>query len=172
MLFATAAYAADGPATPIKHRITGLFSPDREADLREAIKKLPDLTLVSVDFENAEATFQYDSAKIFQNAKPEQIIERLDGMLKSVSHHSFGVRPLLAIPKEKLMRIEIAVLGLDCKGCCFGAYDSIYRMDGVEQVTVSFKEGRVMAWIDPAKTSRDALMAALKKRNVTLAPNP
>jgi copper chaperone CopZ len=60
------------------------------------------------------------------------------------------------------------VLGLDCKGCCLGAYESIAKIEGVEQATASFKLGLVTALIDPAKTNRAALETALKQRNVTL----
>ena len=41
-------------------------------------------------------------------------------------------------------------------------------MDGVEQATASFKDGKVTALIDPARTSRDALVDALKKRQVNV----
>jgi cation transport ATPase len=67
---------------------------------------------------------------------------------------------------EKLKSIEISVAGLDCKACALAAYESIYRLEGVERATVSFREGRVVAVIDPAKTDRAALEAALKKKGV------
>jgi hypothetical protein len=38
----------------------------------------------------------------------------------------------------------------------------------VEQATASFKEGRLTARIDASKTSRDALIDLLKKRQVTI----
>jgi copper chaperone CopZ len=164
---ASLAGAADEPKL-IKHQITGLFSPDREQDLRDVFQKLPEIKLVSIDFKNAEASFDYDPAKVFPNAKPEQVIERLDNMLRSVSFHTFGVRALRTIPRDKLTLIEIPIVGLDCKGCCLAAYEAVYRIDGVEQATASFKEGRVTALIDPRKTDRVALEAALKQRGVEL----
>jgi copper chaperone CopZ len=155
-------------AQPVKHQITGLFSTDREADLRAALEKIPDVRLVGIDFPNAEATLDYDAAKAFPNAKPDQIIQRLDGMLKAASNHTFGVKALRTVPREKLKLIEIPVAGLDCKACCLAAYEAVYRLDGVEIATASFREGRVAVWIDPEKTDRAKLEAALKQRGVTL----
>ena len=151
-----------------KHQITGLFSPDREADLREVVLQLPDVKLLAIDYATAEATFTYDPAKAFAQSKPEQIVERFDNQLRAASFHTFGVKPLRTAPLNKLTQVEIPVVGLDCKGCCLGAYEAIYRIDGVERATASFKLGLVTALIDPAKTNREALEAALKQRNVEL----
>ena len=156
-------------AEPIKHQITGLFSMDREADLRETFKQMPEFKLVSIDFKNAEASFEYDPAKVFPNAaKPEQIIERFDNLLRQASRHTFGIKPLRSLPKDKLTLIEIPVVGLDCKGCCLGAYDAIYKLPGVELATASFKEGRVTALINSEKIDRVELETALKQRGVQL----
>jgi cation transport ATPase len=87
-------------------------------------------------------------------------------LLRSASRSTFGIKPLRSIPLEKLRLIEIPVAGLDCKACSLGAYEAIYRLDGVERATASFREGRVMALIDPEKMDRARLEAALKKRGV------
>lgn len=152
----------------VKHQITGLFSVDRVADLQKVAEKIPDIQLVSVDFATAEATFRYDPAKVFPNANPEQTVERFDNMLKQASRHTFGVKPLCKTPREKLKRIEIPIMGLDCRACCLAVYEVIYKLEGVEQATASFRDGLVTAWIDPEKTDRGKLEEALLKRNVTL----
>jgi hypothetical protein len=155
-------------ADTIKHQITGLFSTDREQDLREAFKQIPTIRLVSIDFKNAEATLEYDPEKVVPGAKPAQIVERLDGMLKSACNHTFGVKPLRTMPRDKLRLIEIPVAGLDCKACCLAAYEAVYRLDGVEMATASFRDGRVTALIDPHKTDRSQLEKALKQRGVSV----
>jgi len=152
----------------VKHRITGLFSRDREDDLRESVKRMANVALVSIDFDNGEATFEYDAAKIFKDSKPKDYLERFDNMLRSASSHTFGARPLCTTPKDKLARIEIGIAGNDCKGCNLAAYESISKIDGVEQATASFKDGKVTALIDPSKTNKSALEEALKKRQVVL----
>jgi copper chaperone CopZ len=173
LLFAAVPTAAEDqpkPVQPVKHRVTGLFSPDRQDDLRLLVQeKLPNIKLVSIDYENSEATFEYDADKLFDKPKPEQIIERFDNLLRTHSVSTFGIKPLCTIPKDKLTRIEIPVVGLDCKGCCLGAYDAISRVEGVERATASFKEGLVTAVIDPTKTNRMALEEALTKVGVQLA---
>ncbi len=159
------------PGTParadtIKHQVTGLFSTEREQDLREVVQTMPQVKLVSIDFANAEATFEYDPAKLFPGAKPEERMQRFDNLLSSASHRTFGVKPLRSVPLDKLQLIEIPVAGLDCKACSLAAYEAVYKLDGVERATASFREGRVTALIDPAKIDRARLEEALKKRGV------
>lgn len=162
--------ADDKPPAPraIKHRVTGLFSPDRENDLREVVKKLPAVKLISVDFQYAEATFEYDPDQLLNRPKPEDISQRFNDLLRPASNHTFGIEPLFTTPKEKLAKVEIPVVGLDCKACCLATYEVIYKIDGVEQATASYKDGLVTALIVPDKTSRSSLETALKNRGVTL----
>jgi copper chaperone CopZ len=150
----------------IKHQITGLFMKEREQDLREAVAKIPHVKLVSIDFANAEATFEYDPAQAFPGAKPGQIVERFDTLLRNASTHTFGVKPLRSASLEKLKLIEISVAGLDCKACSLAAYEAIYKLPGVERATASFREGRVTALVDPDQIDRTRLEEALKKRGV------
>lgn len=163
--------AEDKPAEaqPVKHRVTGLFSADREADLQLVFKeKMPEIKLVSVDFKNGEATFVYDADKIFSKPNPEQLIERFDNQLRTHTLGTFGIKALCTIPRDKLTLVEIPVVGLDCKGCSLAAYEAIYQIEGVEQATASFKLGLVTAWINAEKTDRTKLESALKQRGVEL----
>ena len=153
---------------PVKYRVTGLFNPAREADLKDAVKKIAGVELVSIDFDSSEVVFSYDVQKLLGKGTDKQLIERFDNLLRNASTSTFGVKPVCATPKEKLTRIEIPVLGLECQACCLSAYEAIFKIDGVEQATCSFKESRMTALIDPEKTNQAALEDALKKRNVTL----
>jgi len=45
----------------------------------------------------------------------------------------------------------------------------VAKVDGVYQATASFHDGKATALIDPKNTSKEAIEAVLKKRNVTLA---
>jgi copper chaperone CopZ len=170
---ATAAVTGFLPNQPqrVRHRITGLFSPARVDDLRETFERLPDVKLISVDYDSAEAVVEYVPAKAFPGAKnPDEIVKQFDNKLRSVSYGTFGVKPLLSVPKEKLERIEIGIIGHECKGCCLATYEAVYKLDGVERVTVSFKEGHVIALVDPEKANRARLEEALMKRGVRLKP--
>jgi copper chaperone CopZ len=171
LLLGAAAMAAE-PQTST-YRITGLFAPYRAAELRAAVEQIPDVRLVSVDFEHAEATFSYDPAVAFKGVKPANVLKRFDEKLRAESHQNFGLEPAIEIPREQLARVEVRVAGLDCKGCCFAAYESVAKIDGVAQATASFKDGLVTALIDPAKTNREALVEALKQAGVDVKPqNP
>lgn len=155
----------------VKHRVTGLFSKEREDDLREAVKTLADVMVVSIDFDAAEVVFSYDPAKLFKGSKEKDYIERFDQILRNATKSTFGIRPLSAVPKEKLAKVEIAVYGNDCKACDLAVYESVYKIEGVEAATASFHTGKLIAFIDPDKTNKAALEEALKKRNVKLTPD-
>ena len=172
-LVSLAVLAVALPAQDVKssrkatYRVTGMFRPDREADFREAMKEVPDIKLVSVDYKNAEATFEFVAAKAFPGAnKPEQVVEQLDNKVRQASTHTFGIRALRTTPRAKLKLVEIRVAGCRCKACDLAAYEIVAGLPGVEQATASFAEGRVTALIDPAKTDRGKLIEALKGREV------
>ena len=160
--------ADDQPAPPqnFTHRITGLFSPDRETALRAALEKVPGVALVSVDFDHAEGVFSYDPAIAFKGTKPDDITKRFDELLRNATHSTLGIAPLIATPREKLTRIEIAAVGCDCKACGLAAYEIVAKIEGVAQAAVNFHESKISALIDPEKTNRAALEDALKKREV------
>jgi copper chaperone CopZ len=150
-------------------RVLGLFQADCVDDLRGVTEKLPGIALLKADHHTGTATFRFDSAKVFPGAKsPEQLIEHLRNKLNGASQGVFEVRALSALPRAKQKEVKISIEGLDCKGCSYGAYLAVYKIEGVETATASFKSGLVTAWIDPAKTNRAALEEALTKRGVTL----
>jgi copper chaperone CopZ len=160
--------SAHGAEVTAKYQVTGLFCKERVADLREAVEKIEGVKLVSVDYDNAEATFRYDPKEAFPGAKPEDVIKRLDDKVRSASGHTFGVRPLRKTARDTLKLVTIKVAGCDCKACSLAAYEAVYQLPGVEQATASFRDGRVTALIDPAKTDRGKLKVALQKRGVTV----
>ncbi len=156
-----------------KHRIIGLSEPSREQDLREHVKTMPEVEIAAFNFDTAEVTFHYDPAKLIPgyNPKkppaPEAITRRLEDLLRAASNGTFTLAPLSTLPTDKLQKIEIQCGLLDCKGCRYGAYIAIAKLDGVERANVNEK-ALLTAWIDPAKTNREALEAALKKGHVEL----
>jgi hypothetical protein len=160
--------SADVHGDTVKHQVTGLFMKEREVDLREAVEAIPNVKLISIDYANAEAIFEYNPSQAFPGAKPDQFVARLDNLVKTASGHTFGIKPVCTVPADKLQRIEISVAGLDCKGCCLAAYDAVFKLDGVERATASFREGKVTAWVVPEQIDRVRLEDALKKRGVTL----
>lgn len=171
VLVAAFSAMADEPAAGVsihKHQVTGLFAKSREQDLRDLVAQIPGLTLKEIDFVTAEVSLEYDAEKQFPGAKPEQIVERLDAQFRDRSRHTFGVKALCALPADKLQQVEIPVVGLDCKACCLGAYEAIFRLPGVETATASFQEGLVTARIDPNKVDKNRLEMALKERGVQL----
>ena len=106
LAFGAIGHAADEPKPEtIKHRITGLFEPERAEHLRALFKGHPKVKLLSIDFARAEGTFSYDP-KTYSNADFGQWMH----------DRTFQIKPASATPADKLPTIEIAVLALDCKG--------------------------------------------------------
>ena len=163
------AKAAEGPQKVV-HRVVGLFAPEREAALRKAVEKVEGVQLVSVDFDYAEATFAYDVARTFQGATPQQCTEKLNEWVRNASNQTLGVKSARTTPREKLDRFEIVVGLLDCDACCLGVHDILAEQDGVEQAVVNPKDGRIKVLVDPAKTDKSKLEAALRQREVTVNP--
>ncbi|HUR53122.1 MAG TPA: DUF1592 domain-containing protein, partial [Gemmataceae bacterium] len=90
-LFTTRAGFAAGER--ITYRVTGLFSRDREQDLRAAFSQIADITFVSVNFDDAEVTLELLPAKLFPGQKPERVAELVSGKLADASNHTFGLKP-------------------------------------------------------------------------------
>ncbi len=161
-----------------RHRVFGLSDPGRELDLREQLKAVPEVELTALDLETAEATFRYDVPNLLPDAKnpptAEVITKRLDELVKKASknpvsgHVTFSLKPLSAVPKDQLQKIEIQLGLLDCKGCRYTAYLACAKVDGVENVIVS-EASLVTVWVEPSKTDREALIAALKKVRIGLS---
>jgi hypothetical protein len=155
----------------VKYQVVGLFDPPRVADLRETFaEKMPGVKLIDVDYKTAVATVEYSPRAVFPGVKPDDVVKQFDQRLRGVSHGTFWVRPVPAVPEDKLQTVEIGVAGLDCRGCSFAAYAAAMRVEGVVRATASMKEGRVTAVIDPAKTDRAAVEAMLVKWRVTVKP--
>lgn len=156
------------------HCIIGLFDPERKDDLRECVKTMPDVQLVKLDYDTAEATFRYDVAKVIAGYNPkkpptdEAIARHLDELLRTASNGTFTLKPGATIPKDKLEAIAIKVGILDCRGCRYGAYLAIAKIEGVERANINAETHTLTAWIDAAKTNRAALEDALKKARVEL----
>ncbi len=171
LLFATLPAAADDQALEPKverltYRVTGLFSKDREKDLRAGFAELADLKLVGVNFDDAEITVEFAPGKLWPNEKPARVAELLNDRVRQATGHTFGVKPRRAVPRDRLQTVSIPAAGCDCKACCLAAYEAVADLDGVYQATASFKDGRVTALIDPTRTDRATLEGALRKKGV------
>ncbi len=151
----------------LRVRIIGLFAKERTADLQVVLDKWQ-IKMLELDFNHAEGLLEFDAAKVLAGVKPPEYTARLDEMVRNASQGTFGLKPPSSTPKNQLKRIEIPVLGLDCKACCLAAYEIIARLDGVEQGTASFKDGRISALIDPKRIQISQMEAALKERGVTI----
>jgi hypothetical protein len=168
-LLATSARADEQSAS---YRVVGLCSLDRVEDLCEAFKEVTTAQVERIDFDKGECTLRFDLAKIFPGVKPdklpplEDLVKRFSERLNGVSHGQFKLRALCALPREKLQRIELKIGLLDCKACRLGAYYAVANIEGVEQANVAAEGNQMTAWIDPAKTNREALVEALKKAGV------
>ncbi len=172
LLFCAMIFSSKAEEQTVTYRVVGLCTPDRQGDLREAFKEVPNVEIVSIDYDNGECAIRYDLTKLSPGSNPkkpptdEAILKQLKERLNGVSHGLFSLKPRCALPKDKLQKIEIKIGILDCKGCRLGTYYAVAAIEGVEQVNISTTPSQVIAWIDASKTNREALVAALKKARV------
>jgi hypothetical protein len=182
ILFATIATIAAQDKKPAKaeskiervtYRLTGLFSREREKDLRAGFEELsPDFKLIAVNFDDAEITIEFSPAKLWPGQKPERVTELVNDKVRTVTHATFGVKPRRTILRDKLKQVEIVAHGCDCKACNLAAYEAVASVEGVYQATASFKDARVIALIDPTKTDKAKLEEALRKKGVKIGTKP
>jgi hypothetical protein len=151
-------------------RLTSLFQPDRIEDFRTFMEEnFPEVTVQEVSYETGVATLRFDVRKLkpFQTAKTADIArDRLSFLMRGASRGIFSLLPLSEVPAEELGEARIPVQGLDCKGCSYGAYLAMTRVDGVEYATASFKTGEVRVRFDRRKTNLPALEEALNTRSI------
>ena len=156
-------------------RVMGISHPERVEDFRNAVKSVRELQLVSVDGEKASAVLRYEVSAIITKPKtkpddlaPAKILAQIDNLVGRASVRTFTLTEPTGVAEDKLVKVEFKVGVLDCKGCRYGAYIAIAKLDGVERATVDSNSRTLTAWINPAKTSKEALEAALKKARVEL----
>ena len=170
LLLFTVAPLWAGEAT-IQFRIRGLFDLQRVEELKAQAATVADFRIVAVDYDSATATFAYaDDKPPFKGAKPDSLERGFRERLSGATRGNFSVLPLAPLPRAQWQEVRIGIAGVDCRGCSFGAYNAVAEIDGVLRATASFKDGLLIAWIDPKLTNREALEAALKKRNIDVTP--
>jgi len=175
MLCSTVLRAEEQTST---YRVLGLCSPDRQEDLRQLVSTAPDVQLVSLDYDKADAVLRYDVAKLLPAAKkpkdltPEKITKALNDQIRVKGKNTFSFVEPSTLPADQLTRLDIPVGILDCKGCRYTAYAAIAKMDSVERATVNSETRMLTAWIDATKTGRAALEEALKKAGAVTDTKP
>ncbi len=159
--------AAAGAEQSVQYSVRGLFQPDRKVVLSNAARALENCRLVEVDYDTARATFTYDDeTQGFKKAKPEQILQQIDTQIRKLTNHTITLLQPGTLPEAGLKRIDFTIEGLDCLGCSYGAYIAVAALEGVDRATASFRDGRLTTFIDPAKTSREAIAEVLKKKEI------
>jgi len=159
-------------------RILGLSDASRADDFRATMTTVPGLKLVSFDGNKATASLSYDAPTLLHKAKPDpgdlaqnKVLGVIDSLVGKASNRSFTVTAPTGIAERNLAKIDIKVGLNDCKGCRYAAYSAVATIDGVERASVKCENrtlSTLTAWIDPAKTSKEALQTALKEAGVTL----
>lgn len=148
-------------------RVLGLFQPDQADAFRVAVAELEDLDLVELDYERGEATLR-SAGRFKAGGDPEKQLAALSLQLRIATRGVFELVPTVATPREKLKEVVIPIAGLDCKGCSYGAYLAVHKLEGVARATADFGEGHVTAWLDPKVTTVTALELELTKKRITM----
>lgn len=169
LLMANGAFAQP---VEFRFRVSSLFQADRVDDLRALMaEKLPDVSISRIDFETGTASFGIETESVPQLKKeptPEKVRAHLSQLLRTASKGVIDVLPLSDVPEAELVAAVIPVIGLDCKGCSFGAYRVVARVEGVESATASFANGTIRVRFDRRKTSLETIEAALGQARVMI----
>lgn len=173
LLFSTAGVRAEEQTST--YHLGGLFEPSRVDEFRKLLAdEAPELKAEKIDFEKAEVTLRYELASLFSDGKvpkgftAEKLREKIDQTIRGKSKGTFQLTWPSSVEPEKQTRVDIKVGVLDCRGCRFGVYQIVAKIDGVDRATITADTHVLTVWIDPAKTNREALESALKKSQVAL----
>lgn len=151
-------------------RLASLFEPERVPEFRAFMaEKFPEITVVACDFETAEARLRVDPASIKELSvarTPELVREKLASLLRGASRGVFDLLPLPDVPPEELVDVRIPIQGLDCRGCSYGVYRIVSKIEGVVYATASFHAGEVRVRFDRRKTSLQAVEEELDKKRI------
>ena len=175
LLTASSAWAEDQTAT---YRVIGFSAPERLDDWRQVMSGMPEVQADKVDFDKAQVTLRFDLVNLYPNAKPPKdpapdvIMKRIDELLRKVSRGTFSLTALSTVPADKIQQLDLRIGILDCKGCRYGTYLAIAKMDGVERASIDPDKNMLHAWIDPEKTNEAAIKDALTKARVELPDSP
>ena len=151
-------------------RLTSLFQLDRVPEVKADIESLEGVEVIGIDFDTAIATVRLDAAELYRNAKNEdQIREEFSRRLRTQTRGTVEALPLSDTPAGNTKEVRIPIAGLDCKGCSFGAYLAVNKIEGVDYCTASFHTGEIFARIDTRTgTTEETLREALLKKEVVL----
>ncbi len=161
----------------VTYRVVGLSHPEREEDLRRTVAAVPGVILEGLDFGRAEITLRCDAAQLMPGAQegervpPEKMLEVIGKRVSEVSSGTFRVTSRWEGDEDSLERMEVPVGLLDCKACRYAVYLAAAKIEGVARAVVDSERGVLVAWIDPERTGRGALVEALKRVGVDFPEN-
>jgi copper chaperone CopZ len=147
-------------------RVLGLFIKEQSDSFNKALQRIDELRLVAINFEKAEATIQY--ADSLASGTTSEITERLNQRVRQHTSGIFSLKTLGKIPHDQFEKVEIEIVGLDCKACSLAVHDLIVSIDGVTHATADFESGQAYAWFDASKCSAATIKDRLTESGVTL----
>lgn len=157
-------------------RVTSLFEPERVPEFRAFMaEKFPEIAVLACDFETGEARLRVDPAKLKELSAvrtPELIRDKLASLLRGASRGVFDLLPLVDVPPEEVVDARIPIQGLDCRGCSYGVYRVVSKIDGVLYTAASFHAGEAHVRFDRRKTSLQAVEEELDKKRIATNYRP
>lgn len=65
--------------------------------------------------------------------------------------------------RQNLQTLTLPVSGMDCGGCVRSVDKAVRALPGVAEVQVSLEAANIVAQIDPARVTREALVTAIEE---------
>lgn len=158
----------------VTYRIHGLFCPERAEKLRTLfVEELPDIKVLEVDSLRGEATFEFEPVAALgppaKTANAEQLRVLFNRKVDVANQRKYPNWPTVFVampwsPPDKLQHVEIPLEGLDCEACALLMHQSLLAIAGIEHAQVSFREGRAIVLVDPAKFNELAVREYLQQQ--------
>ena len=80
---------------------------------------------------------------------------------------AWGARAVAADGDAQPITSTFKVEGMTCGGCEAGVKLKVKKLDGVDKVEASYKEGRAVVTYDPEKVSPDLIIEAIEELGYT-----
>lgn len=145
---------ADENIVSVEFEVEGMTCGGCEKHISDAVYKQEGIIEVTASYENGNTIVKFDDSKT--------TIKDIEKAIASTSYKVLGHKVLNdggANPKFSIL--EYDVNGMTCGGCESHVCNAVKKLDGIANVTASFKDANAVIKFDPTKTSKEEIEKAI-----------
>lgn len=145
----------------VNFEIKGMTCTGCEEHVKHAVNEVEGVTSVTASFKDGKATVQFDIQKVSK----ETIIDAINETGYTVVKSEVTTPDQLSESKSNVFypisKIEFKVEGMTCSGCEEHVKYTTNQVEGVQEVTASYKEGNAIVVYDQTKATREQIVEAI-----------